>query len=251
MNDLNKKIFIPSNWNNEPKVSTLSQLKLTRRQILTGTTQDINRKSDRYLNDIQQDKQTKRINQGLSLIPQDFPKKTVEFSYNRFPLTPKSSQSNQSPFSNPSIQNLSPNLQILQNSANSSNMPRSPHLLILPKLSSNRQNSSSSPLVLDQSYQAQYKSPTFRQDSITPKPTEIKYEDYSNKYIFAKSKPVFRKKLNFLDIFKQESKDSVNWHNEDSHIKNFRNKSMKITNRLRHKFKRSTSKLLTSGFNNL
>ena len=248
MDDSSKKIFIPSNWNIEPKVATLSQLKLTRREIITGAAQEINKKSDRYLNDIQQDKQIKRINQGLSLIPQDFPKKTVEFSYNRFPLTPKSTQSHHSPFSQQEFQTLGPQIPSL--SKPSVQLPRSPHLLILPKLPPNRKDSSSSPLNPDQISLCQYKSPSFRQDSITPKPTEVRYEDYSNKYIFAKSKPVFRKKLNFLDIFNKDSRDPASWHNEDSTTKNMRNKSMRITNRLRHKFERSTSKLLTSGFNN-
>jgi hypothetical protein len=237
MNDSMKKILIPSSWIGHPKINTLSDLKLSRRQLITGLGQDINKKSDRFLQDIENDRQDKRFKQGLSLTPQDFPKRAVEYKYSSNPQG--SYQTSPSPRLDPSELNE-------KHLKSKSQERKDSRLLILPKISKEGGRNSSFFKELP-GFPCRRIVPN--ETSITPKPNEVRFEDYSNKFIFAKSKPVFRKKLNFLDIFENDSKNINNWRNEDSDLRFLRDKSQKITNRLRHNFKRSTSRVLTSGFN--
>lgn len=247
MSQSTKRVLIPNHWIFEPKVQTLSELKIRRKNSVTGQTKEINSKSSHFLNDLQEDKQYYRKQLGLSITPQDFPKKTVEFKYNNSPVHSTYTElANQRNVFRP--KEVEKRLNELEDNSEKVHLEKFhlPKLSALDRLKAKTDNEQFSSLTPDRKAKGKF---YFNENEykITPKPTEVKYEDYSNKFIYAKSKPVFRSKINFLDIFEDGSKNRRR-NRDDFEYRQFKNSSMSISKRLRIGHKKFTSKFLTSGF---
>lgn len=250
MSESAKRVLIPNHWVAEPKVSTLTELKIRRKNSVLGEFKEINSKSSHYLNDVQEDKQNHRKRQGLSVTPQDFPKKTVEFKYNFSPI--------HNTYSEMAHQRNVFRLKALEKQSNhlGKNSEKSiQEKYFLPKLatSDKMKTKIGNELFSSRTPDGKTKKLFLLNENnirITQKPTEVKFEDYSNNFIFSKSKPVFRNKLNFLDIF-DKAKLSRNQRmrvEDEFEYRQFRNGSLNIAKRLKFGRKKFSSKLLTSGF---
>ena len=249
MSELIKSVLIPYHWVAKPNVSTLTELKVRRKKSVLGEPKDINSKSSHYLNDMENDKQYHRKRQGLSVTPQDFPKKTVDFEYNFTPV-----HNTYSDLVNQRNVFRLKDLETKLSKPEKNSDKDTPDIFFLPKLVTsdnmktkfgNKQFSSQTPEGITKKLYMLNEN-----NNITPKPTEVKFEDYSNNFIFSKSKPVFRNKLNFLDIF-DRAKQPCNQRmrvEDEFEYRQYRNGSFNITKRLKFGQKKFSSKFLTSGF---
>lgn len=243
-----KRVLIPNHWVFEPKVSTLTELKIRRKNSVTGQAKEINSKSSHFLNDLQEDKQYYRKKLGLSITPQDFPKKTVEFKYNLSPVhsTYTELANQRGVFRVKQIEKRSNEPENSQENLNQGKL-HLPKLITLDRLKTKVDNEQILSYTPDRKTKGRF---FFNENEfkITPKPTEVKHEDYSNRFIFAKSKPVFRSKINFLDIFEDSSKNLRKNRMDDYEYRQFKNNSLSIAKRLKLGHKKFSSKFLTSGF---
>ena len=72
---------VPQNWVLEPRFSTRTDLRNSRRDEVVGSMRDISPKDHSFLTKIRKDREDLRVKQGMNASPQDFVKKTVSFQY--------------------------------------------------------------------------------------------------------------------------------------------------------------------------